>query len=149
MSHNIVSSTMSGRKQCEAYKITLDENEVISENEQNTSFWNLNDDSAVMDITNNGLDPYKDRPVGVTKKTHEKENEDSNKWWVKEKCPSCGKGFRQNSLVKQCHSCDKYTHERKCLKTSAVDNVFHCKSCKSEELPTKETQAKAPSDECH
>jgi hypothetical protein len=136
MAHNIVSSTMSGKKACDSKVNSKDRNEVIKENEGNNdiSSWNNHDDSNILDITKDGNDPYSERQVGVSKKRQEREVNRESRWWIKEKCKSCGKGFRPNSKVNKCHACDRYTHIKKPCTTSNKDGTnFYCVKCKEVE----------------
>ena len=144
MSHNVVSSSMSNRKACESNIKSKDSNEVIDDNEDdnNISNWNIHEDSNIMDITNDGVDPYASRMVGVSKNRHDKEDERKKIWWVNEKCTFCGKGFNGMSKnILQCHSCDRYTHGRKpCSSSSSGTNTFSCSKCKTHEPHAKQTQ---------
>ena len=88
----------------------------------------------ILDITKDGNDPYSERQVGVSKKRQEREVNRESRWWIKEKCKSCGKGFRPNSKVNKCHACDRYTHIKKPCTTSNKDGTnFYCVKCKEVE----------------
>ena len=131
-----VKGTVTGKKACDSKVNSKDRNEVIKENEGNNdiSSWNNHDDSNILDITKDGNDPYSERQVGVSKKRQEREVNRESRWWIKEKCKSCGKGFRPNSKVNKCHACDRYTHIKKPCTTSNKDGTnFYCVKCKEVE----------------
>ena len=130
MGHNVITSTMIGRNTNLEY--SEDPNNVIEENSNNISNWQILNESNLEEI-DEGENPYKHRKVGVSKKTQEKQQMESSQWWRGAKCPSCNTGFTSRSKQKQCHSCDKYSHIKKqCLSMSEEDTgVFLCKKCNS------------------
>ena len=128
MGHNVVSSTLVGRKT--DLRDSQDPNNMIDSVDNDTSAWQVNEES-VLEEMEEGDNPYSGRRVGISRKKQEDEELRSQQWWRGAKCPSCKCGFTARSQKKQCHSCDKFTHMKKKCITMAEDNtVFLCKSCK-------------------
>ena len=140
----MVSSTLVGRNT--DLRDSQDPNNVIEDEcDNDVSSWQAQEESVLHDMEE-GDNPYSGRRVGISKKTQEREELRSEQWWRGAMCPSCNHGFTARSVKKQCHSCDKFTHNKKKCVTMAEDNtVFLCKSCKPASIdltdrPTKPTE---------
>ena len=129
MGHNVISATMVGRlTDVQESQSTSDPNE--NEDENNVSSWLIHENSVLDDVFE-CENPYIGRKVGVSKRVQEEQEIRATQWWRGAVCPSCKKGFNSRSSRKQCHGCDKSTHNKNyCVSMADDSTVFLCKSCK-------------------
>ena len=131
MGHNIVSSTMIGRLTDIQYsQAHTDDDNDQEVGETDVSSWQIHE-NTIVDEMFECENPYIGRKVGISKNTQEDQEARAEQWWRGAICPSCNKGFNSKSVRKECHSCEKSTHNRKtCLSMGDDSTVFLCRACK-------------------
>ena len=142
MGHNIVSSTMIGRLTDIKYSQACNDFDEI-EVETHVSTWQIHE-TTIVDEMFECDNPYIGRTIEINKNTEENQEARAEHWWRGAVCPSCSKGFHSKSERKECHNCDKPTHNKNICK-SVVDNntVFLCRRCKPVESNTRTTSTKS------
>ena len=138
MGYNVVSSTMYDRTT--DIPISSNRENIIEVGDVNTSNWQVEDDTIDEEIEQ-GDNPYSGRQVGISARQQEENQVRSGQWWRGATCPSCRKGFTARSSKRQCHSCDKFTHDKsQCVSKGDDDAVFVCKACKPVDMEPKRTK---------
>ena len=125
MGHNLGAAMLMGNKK---RYLESRAKKSIPQTDIDTSTWHAQEE-PVLEVMEDGENPYENRVIGITKKGQEKISAEDVPL-TKKKCPSCGKGFNRTSKVISCHSCDSDTHIKlSCLPYSYNKSQFVCNKC--------------------